>query len=77
MYACPMLRLLNMILDIFRYYSVVKIFLGMASCVGTLLGMFVCFNIVENLLRIFFPENRFLVAAITTRIFVVTLAGIL
>ena len=65
------------ILNIFhRYYSVVKIVLGLASTVGTVLVIFICFNIVEPVLRTLFPENRFLVAAVMTRVFVLTLAGI-
>ena len=54
-----------------------KILLGLASSVGSVLGMFVFFNVVEPVLKTLLPENRFLVASITTRIFIVTLAGIL
>ncbi|CAB3982015.1 proton-coupled amino acid transporter 1 isoform X2 [Paramuricea clavata] len=58
-----------------RYHSIVKILLGLASSVGSVLGMFVCFNVVEPILKTLLPENRFLVASITTRIFVVTFAA--
>ena len=52
-----------------------KILLGLSSTVGTILALFICFNIVEPILKTLIPENRFLIASITTRIFVVTLAG--
>ena len=57
------------------YYSVVKILLGLASTVGTVLGVFICFNIVEPILKKLFPENRFLVASCMIRMFVLTFAA--
>ncbi|XP_028401799.1 proton-coupled amino acid transporter 3-like [Dendronephthya gigantea] len=58
-----------------RYASIVKIFLGLASCIGTVLGMFVCFNVVEPILGHYFPESCMLFTSTTTRIFFLTFAA--
>lgn len=59
----------------FRYYSVTKVLIGFAACCTAVLIFFIEYDIVEPILKVQVPENRFYVTSLLFRILVVTLAG--